>query len=67
MRALKVAAAGMTAQQLRVETISITSRTGTPWLQRPAGGVFRLHYQQVSRGYHKRGDGTVLLTGVQLG
>ncbi len=69
MRALKIAATGMTAQQLRVETISnnLANMNTTGYNARRAE-FSDLHYQQVSRaGTVNAADGTVLPTGVQLG
>lgn len=69
MRALKIAATGMTAQQLRVETISnnLANLNTTGYNARRAE-FSDLHYQQVSRaGTVNAADGTVLPTGVQLG
>ncbi|NDW46045.1 flagellar basal-body rod protein FlgG [Ruegeria sp. PrR005] len=69
MRALKIAATGMTAQQMRVETISnnLANMNTTGYNARRAEFA-DLHYQQVSRaGTVNAADGTVLPTGVQLG
>lgn len=69
MRALKIAATGMTAQQLRVETISnnLANMNTTAYNARRAEFA-DLHYQQVSRaGTVNASDGTVLPTGVQVG
>jgi flagellar basal-body rod protein FlgG len=69
MRALKIAATGMTAQQLRVETISnnLANMNTTGYNARRAEFA-DLHYQQMSRaGTVNAADGTVLPTGVQLG
>ncbi len=69
MRALKIAATGMSAQQLRVETISnnLANMSTTGYNARRAE-FSDLHYQQVSRpGTVNAADGTVLPTGVQLG
>lgn len=69
MRALKIAATGMTAQQLRVETISnnLANMNTTGYNARRAE-FSDLHYQQASRaGSVNASDGTVLPTGVQLG
>lgn len=69
MRALKIAATGMTAQQLRVETISnnLANMNTTGYNARRAEFA-DLHYQQVARaGTINAADGTVLPTGVQLG
>lgn len=69
MRALKIAATGMSAQQLRVETISnnLSNMNTTAYNARRAEFA-DLHYQQVSRaGTVNSSDGTVLPTGVQVG
>jgi len=69
MRALQIAAAGMSAQQMRVEVISnnLANMNTTGYNARRAEFA-DLHYQQVSRpGTISASDGTVLPTGVQLG
>ncbi|GAA6175825.1 flagellar basal-body rod protein FlgG [Sulfitobacter pacificus] len=69
MRALKIAATGMMAQQMRVETISnnLSNMSTTGYNARRAEFA-DLHYQQMSRaGAINASDGTVLPTGVQLG
>lgn len=69
MRALQIAATGMSAQQMRVETISnnLANMNTTGYNARRAE-FSDLHYQQVSRaGTISAADGTVLPTGVQLG
>lgn len=69
MRALKIAATGMSAQQLRVETISnnLANMNTTAYNARRAEFA-DLHYQQVSRaGTINASDGTVLPTGIQVG
>jgi flagellar basal-body rod protein FlgG len=69
MRALKIAAAGMTAQQMRVEVISnnLANMNTTGYNARRAEFA-DLHYQQMQRpGSINATDGTVLPTGVQLG
>jgi len=69
MRALKIAATGMTAQQMRVETISqnLANMSTTGYNARRAEFA-DLHYQQYARaGAVSASDGTVLPTGVQLG
>ncbi len=69
MRALKIAATGMSAQQMRVETISnnLANMSTTGYNARRAEFA-DLHYQQMSRaGAINASDGTVLPTGVQLG
>lgn len=69
MRALKIAATGMSAQQMRVETISqnLANMNTTGYNARRAEFA-DLHYQQMARpGTINSADGTVLPTGVQLG
>ncbi|MEP2532363.1 flagellar basal-body rod protein FlgG [Shimia sp.] len=69
MRALKIAATGMSAQQLRVETISnnLANMSTTGYNARRAEFA-DLHYQQVSRaGSISAADGSILPTGVQVG
>ena len=69
MRILKIAATGMAAQQMRVETISnnLANMSTTGYNARRAEFA-DLHYQQVSRaGTISGADGSVLPTGVQLG
>ena len=69
MQALKIAATGMSAQQLRVETISnnLANMNTTGYNARRAEFA-DLHYQQISRaGTVRAADGSVLPTGVQLG
>lgn len=69
MRALKIAATGMSAQQMRVETISnnLANMSTTGYNARRAEFA-DLHYQQYARaGTVNAADGTVLPTGVQLG
>ncbi len=69
MRALKIAATGMLAQQMRVETISnnLANMSTTGYNARCAE-FSDLHYQQMTRpGTINANDGTVLPTGVQLG
>lgn len=69
MRALKIAATGMSAQQMRVETISnnLANMSTTGYNARRAEFA-DLHYQQMMRpGTVNATDGTVLPTGVQLG
>lgn len=69
MRALKIAATGMMAQQMRVETISNNLANMSTTGYNPRRAEFAdLHYQQFSRaGTVSSSDGTVLPTGVQLG
>ncbi len=69
MRALKIAATGMAAQQMRVETISnnLANMSTTGYNARRAEFA-DLHYQQLARpGTVNATDGTVLPTGIQLG
>ncbi|MFW2589563.1 flagellar basal-body rod protein FlgG [Sagittula sp. SSi028] len=69
MRALKIAATGMTAQQMRVEVISnnLANMSTTGYNARRAEFA-DLHYQQLARaGTVSASNGTVLPTGVQLG
>ena len=69
MRALKIAATGMQAQQTRVEVISnnLSNMSTTGYNARRAEFA-DLHYQQVVRaGTVNASDGTMVPTGVQLG
>lgn len=69
MRALNIAATGMSAQQMRVEVISnnLANMSTTGYNARRAEFA-DLHYQQMARaGSINAADGTVLPTGVQLG
>ncbi|WP_417718787.1 flagellar basal-body rod protein FlgG [Salipiger sp.] len=69
MRALKIAATGMSAQQMRVEVISnnLSNMSTTGYNARRAEFA-DLHYQQFARaGTVNAEDGTVLPTGIQLG
>lgn len=69
MRALKIAATGMLAQQMRVETISqnLANMSTTGYSARRAEFA-DLHYQQVSRpGTISAADGSIMPAGVQLG
>lgn len=69
MRALQIAATGMSAQQMRVEVISnnLANMSTTGYNARRAEFA-DLHYQQISRaGTINAADGTQLPTGVQLG
>ncbi len=69
MRALQIAATGMSAQQMRVEVISnnLANMSTTGYNARRAEFA-DLHYQQLTRpGTINAGDGTVVPTGVQLG
>ncbi|MEL7343513.1 MAG: flagellar basal body protein, partial [Pseudomonadota bacterium] len=69
MKALAIAATGMSAQQMRVEVISnnLANMSTTGYNARRAEFA-DLHYQQMTRpGSINASDGTVLPTGVQLG
>ncbi len=69
MRALQIAATGMSAQQMRVEVVSnnLANMSTTGYNARRAEFA-DLHYQQISRpGTINAADGTQLPTGVQLG
>ncbi len=69
MRALQIAATGMSAQQMRVEVISnnLANMSTTGYNARRADFA-DLHYQQIARpGTISATDGTVLPTGVQIG
>lgn len=69
MRALDIAATGMSAQQMRVEVISnnLANMSTTGYNARRADFA-DLHYQQVTRaGAINASDGTVVPAGVQLG
>jgi len=69
MRALQIAAAGMSAQQMRVEVIAnnLANMNTTGYNARRAEFA-DLHYQQLARpGTINSASGTVLPTGVQLG
>jgi flagellar basal-body rod protein FlgG len=69
MQSLKIAATGMTAQQMRVDVISnnLANMSTTGYNARRAEFA-DLHYQQLSRpGTISAADGTVLPTGVQIG
>lgn len=69
MRALKIAATGMEAQQLRVEVISNNLANMSTTAYNPRRAEFAdLHYQQAQRaGTVSAADGSVLPAGVQLG
>lgn len=69
MRALEIAASGMTAQQTRVEVISNNLANMTTTGYSPRRAEFAdLHYQQLVRpGTINAADGTVVPVGVQLG
>ena len=69
MRALQIAATGMSAQQTRVEVISnnLANMSTTGYNARRAEFA-DLHYQQATRpGTVTAADGTVIPAGVQLG
>lgn len=69
MRALQIAATGMSAQQMRVEVISnnLANMSTTGYNARRAEFA-DLHYQQVTRpGTINANDGTIVPTGVQVG
>ncbi len=69
MRALQIAATGMSAQQTRVEVISnnLANMNTTGYNARRAEFA-DLHYQQLARpGTINASDGSILPTGVQLG
>jgi len=69
MRALDIAATGMSAQQMRVEVISnnLANMSTTGYSPRRAD-FSDLHYQQVTRaGTIGAADGTVVPAGVQIG
>ena len=69
MRALQIAATGMLAQQMRVETISNNLANMSTTGYNPRRAEFAdLHYQQLTRpGSINATDGTIVPTGVQLG
>lgn len=69
MRALQIAATGMAAQQMRVDTVAnnLANMSTTAYNARRAEFA-DLHYQQHTRaGTISAADGTVVPTGVQLG
>ncbi|MCO6384764.1 MAG: flagellar basal-body rod protein FlgG [Vannielia sp.] len=69
MQALKIAATGMSAQQMRVDVISnnLANMSTTGYNARRADFA-DLHYRQLARpGTINANDGTVLPTGVQIG
>ncbi|WP_128254873.1 flagellar basal-body rod protein FlgG [Falsirhodobacter deserti] len=69
MNALQIAASGMAAQQMRVDTVSnnLANMSTTGYNARRADFA-DLHYQQIARpGTIAAEDGTMLPTGVQLG
>lgn len=69
MRALQIAATGMSAQQMRVEVISNNlSNMSTTGFNPRRAEFSDLHYQQMARpGSVNAADGRVLPTGIQLG
>ena len=69
MRALQIAATGMSAQQMRVEVISNNlSNMSTTGFNPRRAEFSDLHYQQMARpGSVIAADGSVLPTGIQLG
>lgn len=69
MRALDIAATGMAAQQMRVETISNNLANMSTTAYNPRRAEFAdLHYQQVRQpGAVNASNGALLPTGVQLG
>ena len=69
MRALQIAATGMSAQQMRVEVISQNlSNMSTTGFNARRAEFADLHYDQMARaGSVSAADGTVLPTGIQLG
>ena len=69
MRALQIAATGMSAQQMRVETISNNlANMNTSGYNARRAEFADLHYQQAVRpGTITAADGTAVPTGVQLG
>jgi flagellar basal-body rod protein FlgG len=69
MRALQIAATGMSAQQLRVDTVAnnLANMSTTGYSARRAEFA-DLHYQQHTRaGTISAADGTVVPTGIQIG
>ena len=69
MNALKIAATGMSAQQMRVEVIANNLANMNTTAYNPRRAEFTdLHYQQVQRaGTVSAADGSILPAGVQLG
>jgi flagellar basal-body rod protein FlgG len=69
MKALQIAASGMSAQQMRVDVVSNNlANMSTSGYNARRAEFADLHYQQVTRpGTVNAEDGTVLPTGVQLG
>ena len=69
MQSLKIAATGMSAQQMRVDVISnnLANMSTTGYNARRAEFA-DLHYQQLTRpGTINASDGTIVPTGVQIG
>lgn len=69
MKALQIAASGMSAQQMRVDVVSnnLANMSTTGYNARRAEFA-DLHYQQITRpGTVSAADGTILPTGVQVG
>jgi flagellar basal-body rod protein FlgG len=69
MKALQIAASGMSAQQMRVDVVSNNlANMSTSGYNARRAEFADLHYQQVTRpGTVNAEDGTVLPTGVQVG
>lgn len=69
MKALQIAASGMSAQQMRVDVVSNNlANMSTSGYNARRAEFADLHYQQVTRpGTVNAQDGTVLPTGVQMG
>lgn len=69
MNALKIAATGMTAQQMRVEVIANNLANMNTTAYNPRRAEFTdLHYEQIQRaGTISAADGSILPAGVQLG
>ena len=69
MKALQIAASGMSAQQMRVDVVSNNlANMSTSGYNARRAEFADLHYQQVTRpGTVNAQDGTVLPTGVQIG
>ncbi|MCC5993283.1 MAG: flagellar basal-body rod protein FlgG [Rhodobacteraceae bacterium] len=69
MKSLQIAATGMSAQQMRVDTIANNlANMSTSGYNARRAEFADLHYQQVTRaGAISAADGTVLPTGVQVG
>ena len=69
MRALQIAATGMSAQQMRVEVISnnLANMSTTGYNARRAEFADLLYQQQTRPGTLSASDGTMIPAGVQLG